>query len=430
MFKTSRRRFLAAGAALPAAAAMARATPAQEDRVATDLAKYIGFGSKQAGGAGDNAAGEWLAAELEQLGFRIERQNVPTPFFDPSRAELTSAEARATVWPQPIVVPTGPDGVTGPLVRVDALGLADGPLTGAIALIDLPHGRWSSALSKAIREPITAAFAGGARAVVAITNGPTGKVIALNADGREPMFAGPVALLAPEDAKPFRAGAIAKRAATLYLLGDTGRRPAFNFIGRMDRGRKRWLVVSTPRSGWYGCAGERGPGIAAWLWIARWAAGAVTDHDLAFVCHSGHEYENLGASESLKAIAPKPVETRFWLHLGANLAARDWQEWPGRWQPLPSVDTQRYLSVSPSLLPVARNVFAGHAGLEAPLSTDTLTAGELTEIVAAGYAPAAGVFGIHRFHHVAEDDARCVSAPAVAEAAAAFQRFVETQTRS
>lgn len=427
MFKTSRRRFLATGAALPAAAAMAKVTPAQEDLVAADLAKYIDFGSKQAGGAGDNAVGEWLSSELAQLGFRVERQDVATPFFEPKRAELLCGGATATVWPQPIVIPTGPDGITGPLVRVDAQGLADGPLNGAIALIDLPYGRWSSALSKAIREPITAAFGSGARAVVAITNGPTGKVIALNADGREPMFAGPVALLAPEDAKPFRAGAVAKSDATLYLQGVAGRRPAFNFIGRMDRGRKRWLVVSTPRSGWYGCAGERGPGIAAWLWIARWAAGAVKDHNLAFVCHSGHEYENLGASESLKAIAPKPVETRFWLHLGANVAARDWQEWPGRWQPLPSVDTQRYLSVSPSLLPVAREVFAGHAGLEAPLSTDTLTAGELTEILAAGYAPTAGVFGIHRFHHVAEDDARCVSSHAVAEAAAAFQRLVETQ---
>jgi hypothetical protein len=25
-------------------------------------------------------------------------------------------------------------------------------------------------------------------------------------------------------------------------------------------------------------------------------------------------------------------------------------------------------------------------------------------------APAGGIFGIHRYHHVAEDDARCVSA--------------------
>jgi hypothetical protein len=53
-----------------------------------------------------------------------------------------------------------------------------------------------------VRGPIEAAFAAGAKAVVAITNGPTNKVIALNADGRKPMFAGPVALLAPERPPP------------------------------------------------------------------------------------------------------------------------------------------------------------------------------------------------------------------------------------
>jgi hypothetical protein len=185
------------------------------------------------------------------------------------------------------------------------------------------------------------------------------------------------------------------------------------------------LVISTPRSGWYVCAGERGPGIAAWLWLARWASKAVQGYNLAFVCNTGHEYEYLGAAEALKTFTPKPAQTQFWLHLGANVAARDWHEGLGQWQPLPSADTQRYLALSPALVPLAREVFAGHPGLEAPYSSDTLSAGELVEIMAAGYAPAAGVFGIHRFHHVADDDARCVSAASVAATAAAFQRLIE-----
>jgi hypothetical protein len=193
----------------------------------------------------------------------------------------------------------------------------------------------------------------------------------------------------------------------------------------MDRGKPRWLVVSTPRSGWYGCAGERGPGVAAWLWLARWASQAVQTHNLAFVCNTGHEYEYLGAAAALETFTPKPADTLFWLHLGANAAARDWHETVGQWRSLPSVDTQRFLAISPSLLPLASEVFAGHAGLEAPYSSDTFSAGELTEIIAAGYQPAAGVFGIHRYHHVAEDDARCVSAASVASTAAAFQGLIE-----
>jgi hypothetical protein len=423
--RTNRRNFIVGAAVLPATAAMAKLAVDLQALVATDLDKYVGFGNKQAGGAGDTACGTWLAAELEGLGYKVERQEFATPFFEPTRSELLCGEAKAALWPQPIVTQTAPDGITGPMVRIDPAGRAEASLDGVIALLDLPFGRWSSALAKPIREPITGAFAAGAKAVVVITNGPTGKIIALNADGRAPMFSGPVALLAPENADPFLAAAMRRTPATMIVRGNGGRRPAFNFVGRIDRGKPRWLVVSTPRSGWYGCAGERGPGIAAWLWLARWASQAVQGYNLAFVCNTGHEYEYLGAAEALKAFNPKPADTHFWLHLGANVAARDWHEGAGQWRPLPNVDTQRFLSISPSLLPLARQVFAGHLGLEAPYSSDTLSAGELTEVIAAGYTPAAGVFGIHRYHHVAEDDARCVHAPGVASTAAAFQSLIE-----
>lgn len=422
----TRRQFLAITTTLPLAglglASAGQAAPS--DPVARDLRRYIGFGGKQSGGDGDNACGEWLAEEMARAGFAVERQSVSVPFFAPQRSELVCGAAHASVWPQPIVRPTPAEGITAPLVRVDAGGQAAVPLDSAIALVDLPCGRWSTATSPGLKRPIEASFTAGARAVVAITNGPTGKVIALNADGRAPMFTGPVALLAPGDAAPFRAAAARGERAALHITGDGGRRPSFNLIGRIDRGAPRWLTVSTPRSGWFACAGERGGGIAAWLDLARWLPRAAPGFNLAFICNSGHEYEYLGAEEMLREIAPRPAETAFWLHLGANVAARDWHEAVGEMWPLPGTDSQRYLVTSPSLLPAARREFAGLAGLEAPYASDVLSAGELTNVIAAGYPLVAGVFGIHRFHHVADDDERCVDAGEVARAAAAFRRLV------
>ncbi|WP_066798615.1 hypothetical protein [Sphingomonas soli] len=419
----NRREFLATGAVLPATAVLAGGQDDPVARVAMDLDRYIRFGSKQAGGTGDNRCGAWLAAEIAALGFEVERQSISVPWFEPRASELRCGGPRTEVCPQPIVMPTGEGGVSGPLVRVDGAGMAEVPLSGAIALLELAFARHSSAMSKAIREPVHAAFAMGAKAVIVVTHGPSGKVIALNADGRQPIFAGPVALLAPEDAGPFLAAAMRAEVATLVMTGEGGRRPATNFIGRIDRGRKKWVVVSTPRSGWYDCAGERGGGVATWLWLARWASRVVTGYNLAFVCNSGHEYENLGAAEALKATAPRPADTHFWLHLGANLASQDWHDFTGA--PLPGVDTQRYLSVTPGLLPLAREIFAGQPGLEAPYSSETVSAGEQVEILAAGYATVAAVFGTHRFHHVASDNARCVSAANVARTARAFQTLME-----
>jgi len=425
MTQASRRQFLAGTTALPLAAMALPAGAQAPASVAEDLRRYVGFGVKQAGSEGDNGCGAWLAAELRQCGYAVERQTVSVPFFAPARCELACGQGRAPVWPQPIVIPTGGEGIAAPIVRADADGHAAAALAGAIALVDLPFGRWSTAMSRRIRRPIEAAFAAGARAAVVVTNGPTGKVIALNTDGREPLFAGPVALLAPEHARPFLTAASRGEAAVLHLTGRTGRRPAFNLIGRIDRGRGRWLVVSTPRSGWFTCAGERGGGVAAWLALARWASAGAREFDLAFICNSGHEYEYLGAEEMLHRVAPRPAETAFWLHLGANLAARDWHEAVGGLRPLPGSDSQRYLVVSPALLPAARQDFGGLAGLEAPYASDKLSAGELTNIIEAGYPLVAGVFGIHRFHHVAEDDERCVSAEQVGRATAAFRRLVE-----
>jgi hypothetical protein len=424
MLKTSRRTFLGAGAmlSLGSLSRAAQASPADAG-IEADLLRYVRFGNKRAGGPGDTACGEWLAGELAQAGYAVERQPISVPYFEAAQADLVCGADSAAIYPQPIVIDTGPGGISGPIVRVDSQGRFAGSLAGAIALVDLPHARWSSLLARAAREPVQAAFAGGALAAVAITNGPTGKVIALNADGRRPMFAGPVGLIAPESAGPFLAAAHERRTAKLTIHGTSGQRQAFNLVGRIDRGKGRWLAISTPRSGWFTCAGERGGGVAAWLHLARWAAAGLPDHDLAFICNSGHEYEYLGAAEAMAGIAPPVRDTSFWLHLGANVASRDWHDITGT--PLPSVDSQRYLSISPELLPLARRIFAGQLGYEDPVSSRVLSAGELDEVIRAGYAPAAGVFGIHRYHHVAEDDERCLDVAGCVAAADHFQRLLE-----
>ncbi|WP_375210957.1 hypothetical protein [Hyphococcus sp.] len=423
---TTRRRFLSAAAAAPLVTVKAAASESDDETgaIAEDLRQYIGFGVKQSGGAGDEACGAWLDAELTRAGFETERQYFSAPWFEPAQADIAVGEARASLWPQPIVQTTPAKGIEAPIVRVDASGLASTSLDGAIALVDLPFGRWSSMFWDAVRIPVEAAFEAGAAACVIVTNGPSGKVIALNTDGRRPLYGKPLALLAPEDAEPFFAAAMAGEKATLTVTGNGGRRQAFNLVGRLDRGRGRWLVVSTPRSGWFTCAGERGGGVAAWLHIARWASRAARDYDLAFVCNSGHEYQYLGAEELLHNVAPSPENTAFWLHLGANLASRDWHDAVGGRKPLPGTDSQRYLVVSRELLSIAQSEFAGLAGLEAPYASDVLSAGELTNVIEAGYGPVAGIFGVHRFHHVEDDDERCVSVEAVAETTAAFRRLL------
>ncbi len=414
----SRRAVLGAPAVLFAASAAGAETPGSDAEAQRILERYQAFGDKAAGGPGDTASGEWLEGELNGLGFTCRRQTYDVPTFE-GEATLTSGTARAGLIPQAIVAPTSDAGLSGPLYVAGSGRGGQG-----IALLILPYARWSTAVGQIARR-VQAVLDGGASAVVIVTTGPTGEALALNAPVDKPLFDKPVAVMAPKDAEPFLQAAIRGEVATLRVAGRSFRRPAFNVTATLDLGAASTLVISTPRSGWFGCAGERGSGMAAWLMLVRWAASARLPVNIALVATSGHEYENEGGERFIHELAPGPDKTALWVHLGANVAARDWHERGTVLSPLPGADSQRYLLASPSLVTSARVAFDGQPGLEQVYPADpALAAGELGNVLRAGYSPAIGIFGSHRFHHARADDLRSVSAPLIPPVVEAFVKVI------
>lgn len=418
--EASRRAFLGVGAAMaatPSVSLAAGSAPAAEAEARALLERYHGFGDKAAGGPGDIACGEWLEGELKSLGYVTARQPFDTPAYEGEAPTLVVETAKAILIPQAIVAPTPPEGITGRLLMPERG-------EGEIALIVLPHARWSTAKGEVARRVLAAAKA-GAKAAIIVTTGPTGEGLALNTPPDKPLFDLPVAVLAPRDAQPFVDGAARGALATFRMPGRSFRRPAFNVTAKLERGARKWLVISTPRSGWFGCAGERGSGLAAWRLLAGWAVQAKLPVNIALVATSGHEYEYAGGEHFIAHAAPKPADTALWVHLGANVAARDWHERGASLSPLPSADPQRFLLASPPLIDACKAAFAGLPGLEQTYAVDpNLTAGELASIVQAGYDPAIGAFGAHRFHHARGDDLRCVAPALVPPVVEAFKTVI------
>lgn len=391
-----------------------------------DLERYVAAGIKHSGGDADNAVGNWLQDALSAANYRTERVSFDVPYYEPTEASLLVGDQLAPVLSQPPFATTPDTGLTLPLVDDQS----DHGLSGAIALVNLPNGRWSSFTQRAIASRVERAFSIGARACILITNGPSGEAIALNAPPQT-QGARIIAVLAPRDAAPVTAAARDRRRVTLKVLGRSGSRAAFSVVGRFERDADLpWLALSTPRSGWTTCAAERGPGVTAWLSLARWAAHSAVHHNIFVVCNSGHEYENLGMRHMLERIAPGPDVTGFWLHLGANLASRDWHETPDGLLPLVSADPQRFLLVNESLLGESRRLFAGQAGLECPYELNAGAAGELAEIVRSGYRRAGGVFGAHRLHHTMRDTLEAVDRAAMASAEAALRGLISAALSS
>lgn len=422
---TDRRTLLKAGLAAPIAfqASAAAAADSKEmamfgpERLFADLKTYAEAGNKQSGGAGDRATADWTAKRLAAAGFTVERQSFDVPWFEASQCELALGDLKIALVAQPLAAQTGAAGLDAPLRLAEAAERLD----GAIAVVRLPHRRWSSLVDRAVRDPLADALSRGANAVILVTTGPSGEALLLNTPAERPISNQPLALLAPRLAAAVIEAARHGRPARLTLLGSGGTRKAENVIGRRLRPGRPWLAVSTPRSGWTDCAGERGPGIAIWLALAEWMPRAFPQHSLLFVCNSGHEYENLGASHIVEKVGLPQGDTAFWLHLGANAATRDYQETPGRLLPLPSADPYRFLMTSPEFVDRAREIFRGQPGLEMAYPSSEGTAGEFSEVIKAGYPRHAGIFGAHRHHHAATDDLSTVAPEPLAATARGFR---------
>src|SRR4029450_2643853 len=99
---------------------------------------------------------------------------------------------------------------------------------------------------------------------------------------------------------------------------------AENLVARFGSGADAPLVITTPLTGWFTCAGERGTGIAVALELARELGSSMP---VVVIATTGHALENYGTRQQLEAglgFAPRAV-----IHIGASLAA-GWFP-PGSW---------------------------------------------------------------------------------------------------
>jgi hypothetical protein len=381
------------GAAMLPAMAQAAADPLSGAALYADVKAYAGLGEHRTGTAGDNATTAWLERALKAAGYAVERQGFDYPVFDLVRSDMSLGGRTIEGFPYWTPGTTPAAGVTAPL------SLSGGP--GTIRLVDLPIGS-GVGLDAPPPKPILDAVATRPLAVVAITESALGLMSVLNRNPKAPPWPTPVLLVAGAEAAALKAAAASGQTATVRLTGTTTIRTAENLIGRRARPGKH-LVVSTPKSGWLHCAGERGSGIAIWLGLARWLA-ATTDHNVTVVAVSGHEFDGYGGDRFTEHLAPKPADTKLWVAIGANVASYDFARVDGKIVRQAGPQSPRVLGCSGSLRGAAARAFAGQRDYEKPLDLDGQTApGELGHFRALGYRPLVGLVASHPLHHTRLD---------------------------
>lgn len=356
----------------------------------------------QTGGTADLATANWLAGELERAGLAAEKQPWTFRRWDVERAEFLLTVDGRNIDTFPFWFPknTGVTPVRAPLAVFDALDKTAG-LAGKIAFV--PSSAAGRALhSTGINAWAEAASKAGALGLIAVGLSESGDLAAINgvAPYTQTPLPVPSLIIATRDESNLRAAADAAKSASILINGDDIEdATAFNVIGKLSRGPK-WIVVTTPFSGWFTCAGERGPGVALWLALARWAAESKSPHSFLFIANSGHELDFLGARHALDHYALPVADVACWIHLGASIATRAWEIRDGVSIALDAPQTTGNLVTVPALETRVRAAFADVPFL-APRSSGPV-AGELQHFIEAGY-PAMGFFGGHHYFHTRRD---------------------------
>jgi hypothetical protein len=266
--------------------------------------------------------------------------------------------------------------------------------------LSLPYDR-GAYLNEGHRARLAEAFVQKPAAVVLDIGHPSGEIFTYNVDQASAPWPVPVLLVAPRDAPHLRPGAT----ATLSLRGAYQRDvEGRNIVARLDRGRGRWLAISTPVTSWFTSTCERGPGIAGFLAMARLAKERFTDHDLVFVATAGHEIGHGGMEHFMRDGAPSPAATAAWAHFGSSLACR--------------TPVVRAINSSAALASLVDRHFAGVEGQR--FTAEKAAIGELRDVHAAGYANFFGMAGSHDFFHTPADSAAAIDPDLLMPMAKAF----------
>jgi hypothetical protein len=382
------------------------------ERLLEDVVTYHGFGVHRTAHPGDLRTSAWLAARLRAAGLEAHTHDFAVRQLFLDDASIEDGRGRIEAFPIWLPRTTPAEGVRGRLLLVDETTPAS-DMRGAVAW--LSPGGGAAALDRKARE------AGAAAIVIETTDrAGLGLLQAINAerahvDTERPV---PSVIFGAADTRRLRQS-LGLEVSVRISGRMVERAQASNvYATRVVDEEADWVVVSTPSSGWFTCAGERGPGIAILLALADWVGARADGLNYMFVATSGHELDYLGARLFHEAhLAPPPERTRAWLHLGAQIATPPWEEdAAGVLRPTDRV-VAGTLQATEDLAAPLRDAFA-HLPMYT-LRTDTRI-GEFRDLVEHGYRGLGIVGGSNPWFHVPGDDPRGVHGETLAEVTAAM----------
>jgi hypothetical protein len=410
------------------------ADPLAGESLYRDVVQYAGMGGHRTGTAVDMATSEWMRGILVEAGFETELVEISAKrLFELKECTVTVEGVDYPGDPEWFPTATGPTPVTGPLALLPEGAPLD-TLKGAIWVVEDPEE--DLRLAKEVQARAVEAGQAGALAVVAIIHTYSDELLGRSAvyDGHNeaPWCPVPLVGVAGKHAGTLLGAARRGAEASVLVVGDDrpGVRPR-NLNGWIGEGGDP-IIVTTPISALTQSGGERGPGVAIFLGLARWLGARQPTARYLFSGNTGHEERGTGAYALLDQVPP-PEKVKGWLHLGASIANRhalyddgladDSPEW---WEKSLRRGGTPNFACSEDLVPLLREAFADIPELEPkPIPGG----GELAAYLRLGYR-AFGFYGANRVFHTWADTVEETAPELLEPVARACARALEAIERT
>ena len=364
-------------------------------RLFADVERYVSLGlKKRTGSSASRRINGWLARSLRQAGYRLTFQEFGLDRYQLYGCALWVEGLRRECFP--LWYPNDSTLIDEPVRVLEVRGYSQGSLDS------------DGVLSEEI--------ASGPSGMILVNN-LLPEVMGINAslESAETPFPMPIVVVGDED-RDLLAGGSSNTITVdkLYVFGSS--RPnsvGHNVIGYLPSRSPtdKTVVISTPTTGWFAAGGERGPGVALWRGLARWASSSDLPVHLVFLGTAGHELDFMGMREFISS-APDPEDVLFWVHLGASIVTQTEGD--------DGAVALRYsrLDYNDEALSPALNRHLGPVGFEPALQSER-TAGTLAFIMNRGYR-SFGFYGAFRKFHTRDDFADSTSGEALEPVARAL----------
>ncbi len=377
------------------------------DSLYKTIEKYADFGIHRMSTRGDSMTINWVAQTMQTNSFQVEFQEFSTRqfFFEEGTLQIgTSNYEFAPQW----WIPAFTDSllINGTLVNYEKNTIN---YDNKIVFLVYKQGRFGAYFEADYLAKIQDIAAKGALAIISAIEQPSGEIYLYNVTATEPQLLIPVLVIGYKHYDSIIEQANQKTEVQINLKGHY--KPyasSKNIIAQKGNSDKPAIIISTPLSGWFTNAAERGPGLAIFLAFANWINANNIDGNFIFVATGGHELSHVGADKFIKELAPKPSKTKCWIHLGASLTAYHWKSIDGQLIKTSATNlNQKVCSFSNNNVKLYWNYWRPLGWIPYPSFIGAV--GETKDVKKYGYQNYIGFGGKHTYFHTPKDDLNCVS---------------------